>query len=184
LDPKDLKIVSILSGDPDISQQEIAKQVNLSQPAVGMRIKKLKEHGVVSEQFGLDLHKAGIYLEKIDLIAKNIKDILKKFESCPLLFNGLITSGKNNLCLLLTAEDLSSLQSIITRHLKNNPDVERVEESIVITTSKRILYPIDYIDKGTSERPCRSSCTTCSFYRSQDCLGCPATESYRGNIWK
>ena len=43
LDDKDRKIISLLHDNQEISQEEIAKIVHLSQPSVAMRIKKLKE---------------------------------------------------------------------------------------------------------------------------------------------
>ena len=41
LDEKDRKIITLLHDNQDISQDEIAKIVRLSQPSVAMRIKKL-----------------------------------------------------------------------------------------------------------------------------------------------
>ena len=43
LDEKDRKIITLLHDEQEISQDEIARIVNLSQPSVAIRIKKLKE---------------------------------------------------------------------------------------------------------------------------------------------
>jgi len=184
LDSKDMQIVSLLSVNPDVSQEEIASKVRLSQPAIGMRIKKLKALGILSKQWGLNLQKAGLYLGKVDIAAKSIKDVLKRFERCPFFLNGFITSGRNNLCLLLIGEDLSSLQSMIDHHLRENSAVERVEDCIIISASKKILYLMGYTGEKASAGPCGSSCETCPCYRSGDCLGCPASTSYRGKLWR
>ena len=45
IDQKDRKIITLLHDNQEISQEEIAKLVHLSQPSVAMRIKKLKERG-------------------------------------------------------------------------------------------------------------------------------------------
>ncbi|MBN1861231.1 MAG: winged helix-turn-helix transcriptional regulator, partial [Candidatus Thermoplasmatota archaeon] len=47
LDEKDRKIISLLHDNHEISQEEIAKKVKLSQPSVAMRIKRLKERGIL-----------------------------------------------------------------------------------------------------------------------------------------
>ena len=47
LDDRDNSILSMLLKDPNVSQEEIAKKIKLSQPSVGARIKKLKEKGVL-----------------------------------------------------------------------------------------------------------------------------------------
>ena len=57
LDQKDRKIITLLHDDQEISQEEIAKIVNLSQPSVAMRIKKLKERGIIDHIIGVNLNK-------------------------------------------------------------------------------------------------------------------------------
>jgi len=42
LDQKDRKIIALLHDNQEISQEEIARQIHLSQSSVAMRIKKLK----------------------------------------------------------------------------------------------------------------------------------------------
>ena len=55
LDEKDRKIINLLHENQDICQEEIAKKINLSQPSVAMRIKKLKEKGVLDQIIGFNL---------------------------------------------------------------------------------------------------------------------------------
>lgn len=47
IDEKDIQIISRLSKDSRLSTYEIAKEVNLSADAIGIRIKKLKEKGLI-----------------------------------------------------------------------------------------------------------------------------------------
>ena len=49
LDEKDRKIITLLHDNQEISQEEISKNIHLSQPSVAMRIKKLKENGIIDE---------------------------------------------------------------------------------------------------------------------------------------
>jgi len=46
MDDIDRKIVSLLEKDPEISQNKIAQEVGISQPSVGVRIRKLKKRGI------------------------------------------------------------------------------------------------------------------------------------------
>jgi len=62
LDQKDRKIITLLHDNQEISQDEIAKIVHLSQPSVAMRIKKLKEKGIMNHIMGVNLNKVGIYV--------------------------------------------------------------------------------------------------------------------------
>ena len=60
LDPLDLKILSILQSHGRSHLAEIAKEVDLSSPAVMERVKKLESHGVIKGyQAVLDAKKVG-----------------------------------------------------------------------------------------------------------------------------
>jgi Lrp/AsnC family transcriptional regulator, leucine-responsive regulatory protein len=48
LDPTDLAILSILQGEGRLGVTEIGRRVNLSQPAVSARIKRLERAGVIT----------------------------------------------------------------------------------------------------------------------------------------
>ena len=41
MDDKDRELISLLEENPELSQREIADNLGLSQPSVGMRLKKL-----------------------------------------------------------------------------------------------------------------------------------------------
>ena len=60
IDKKDRVIISMYAENPDTSQEEIAKVINLSQPSVAMRIKKLKENGAIETQTGINPLKMGL----------------------------------------------------------------------------------------------------------------------------
>ena len=100
LDEKDRKIITLLHDDQEISQDEIAKIVHLSQPSVAMRIKKLKERGIVDHIVGINLNKVGIYVAIVTVRTINTTKILNMFRDCPFFLNGFVISGKENLMLL------------------------------------------------------------------------------------
>jgi DNA-binding Lrp family transcriptional regulator len=109
LDEKDRKIISLLHDNHEISQEEIAKKVKLSQPSVAMRIKRLKERGILEIVTGVNLNKVGMYLAKVMVRTTNTTKILNMFRGCPFFLNGFIVSGDQKLMLLFAGEDLSSL---------------------------------------------------------------------------
>lgn len=183
LDSKDMRIISMLSSNPDISQEDIAMELKISQPAVCMRIRRLKQLGVLYNQYGMNVRKAGLYISKVELFAKDLKSVLRKFQHCPFLLNGFITTGKNNLCLFLVCEDLSSIQCIIEHHLKKDPNIEKVENCIIISSFKDVFYPLRAFVKKSLTSPCGSICDGCAYYKSGECIGCPATPSYKGKLW-
>jgi len=90
LDEKDKMILEVLEENPEMSQNEIAKIVGLSQPSVGARIKKMKELGIINHAYGINLKNPGLYILKVDIKCRQPRELLKLFEGCPFFLNGFI----------------------------------------------------------------------------------------------
>ena len=181
LDSKDLKIISLYSEDPEISQEEIAEKLHISQPAVAARVKKLKRMGALEHKVGINPLKVGLHVAKVDVSTINVNKVLNKFRNCPYFLNGFVTTGKNNLCLLFMAEDLSTLEAIVDNHLRIDEDVRDVEFNIVVSAVKGIIAPIKIYDKPEERPPCGSAimCSDCPSFKDGSCAGCPALGHHR-----
>ena len=186
LDKRDREILSLLEKYPEMSQSDMAEKLKISQPSVSARIHKLKQKGALSHVVGMNLKKVELYMAKVDVVANNTSSVLDIFKECPYFLNGLIVSGRNNLCLFFVGEDISTLEAIVDGHLRGNPLVKSAELSIVITTMKDFVMPIKMNFDFSSTPPCGNGCNCkdCSHHISNRCLGCPVTNSYNGKIWK
>lgn len=182
LDEKDRKIISLLEDNPQMSQSEIAKEVNLSQPSVGVRIRKLTEKGAVHYMVGMNFRTVGLNLAKVDVTARDTPYLLEIFEGCPFFLNGLITSGEHNLCMFFMGEDVATLEAIIDRHLRSNAMVTDVNFDVVVAPVKDFVFPVKLdIEDKTCE--IEVNCEECAYYHSDRCLGCPITPWYKGKFW-
>ncbi|MGB8216663.1 MAG: Lrp/AsnC family transcriptional regulator [Candidatus Methanoperedens sp.] len=186
LDKRDRKILSLLELNPEMSQNDMAEKLKISQPSVSARVHKLKQKGALSHVVGMNLKKVNLYMAKVDVIANNTSSVLEIFKDCPYFLNGLIVSGKYNLCLFFIGEDIATLEAIVDGHLRSNPLVKGAEVSIVITTMKDLVMPVKMSFDISSTPPCGNGCNCkeCAHHISNRCLGCPVTNSYSGNIWK
>lgn len=186
LDKRDREILSILEKYPEMSQSEMAEKLKISQPSVSARIYKLKRKGALSHVVGMNLKKVGLYMAKVDVIANNTSSVLDIFKDCPYFLNGLIVSGKHNLCLFFIGEDIATLEAIVDGHLRSNPLVRGAEVSIVIATMKDLVMPIKMNFDLSDKPPCGNGCNCedCAHHITNRCLGCPVTNSYNGKIWK
>ena len=180
LDEKDRKILTLLHNDQEISQDEIAKIVHLSQPSVAMRVKKLKEKGIIDEIIGVNLNKVGVYVAIVLVRTTNTTKILNLFRNCPFFLNGFIVSGKDNLMLLFVGEDLASLESMIDERLRTDEDVQGADFNIMISTTKDFVMPIKMIERPLIKPPCGIDHKECQAYHENRCFGCPATNRYKG----
>ncbi len=186
LDKRDREILSLLELNPEMSQNDMAEKLKISQPSVSARVHKLKQKGALSHVVGMNLKKVNLYMAKVDVIANNTSSVLEIFKDCPYFLNGLIVSGKYNLCLFFIGEDIATLEAIVDGHLRSNPLVKGAEVSIVITTMKDLVMPVKMSFGTSSTPPCGNGCNCkeCAHHISDRCLGCPVTNSYNGNIWK
>ena len=183
LDEKDRKIITLLHDNQEISQDEIAKIVHLSQPSVAMRIKKLKEKGIIDHIVGVNLNKVGIYVAIVSVRTVNTTKILNMFRDCPFFLNGFVVSGKENLMLLFAGEDLASLESMIDSRIRPSKDVQSADFNIMISSIKDFVMPIKLIERPLNKPPCGVDYKECQAYHENRCFGCPATSRYKGVFW-
>ncbi len=186
LDKKDREILALLEKNPEMSQSDMAERLRISQPSVSARIHKLKQKGAMAHVVGMNLKKANLYMAKVDAIASNTSSVLDIFKDCPYFLNGLIVSGRHNLCLFFVGEDIATLEAIVDGHLRNNPLIRSAEVSIVITPMKDLIMPVRMNFDSSEIPPCGHACDCkeCPHHISNRCLGCPVTNSYNGKIWK
>lgn len=158
LDDRDNGILSLVQRNPNISQEEVAKKIKISQPSVGARIRKLQKKGILSSINGVNFRVVDLSLAKVDINATDTTAIINEFKDCPFFINALITSGRHNLCLLFTATDLKRLEGIVNYHLRGNPKVKDVELNIVISTAKDFILPLNIDYENKRQVCCEQEC--------------------------
>jgi len=162
LDERDNTILSLVSRNPKISQEDIAKKIKLSQPSVGARIRKLQQKGILHNINGVNFKMVDLNLAKIDVHSTDTNAIINEFRDCPFFINALVTSGKYNLCLLFMATDLKRLEGIVNHHLRGNPKVKEIEMNIVISTAKDFVLPLNIDYDNKEQIGCKQDCKNCS----------------------
>lgn len=176
-------IVSLFEADPDVSQAEIADQVGLSQPTVGARIARLKQSGVISTVAGMNWMKVGLRMAKADVTTKDSVRLIGRFKACPYFSNGLVVSGRENLCMYFIAEDVATIEAIVDKHIRSDPAVTDVDLGIVITAVNDMVHPVRLSVEKSGLTPCGHDCALCAYFTTGRCLGCAASKSYRGSFW-
>lgn len=162
IDDKDGRLLSLVMKDPSVSQQELAKALDLSQPSVNARLRKLKERGILVQVAGLDVKSAGVSLARVDFTCSDADEVLSILKQCSFFVNGFVMSGTRNVSVFLVGEDLRKVEHIVNRYLRLSPKVSGIEISVVVNTAKEFVCSVD-IDKEHSE-PCAdpASCKDCA----------------------
>ena len=166
IDETNRNIISLLVEDPSISQSEIARRLEMSQPAIHARMKQLRNSEIIAHVVGINLKNAKLYIAKVEMTAKDPWKVLDYFENCPMYLNGLITSGRHNLCLFFVSEKLQAIESCINHHIRRNPNVVDVEFNVVITPAKDLIVPVRLWNEKRGKSPCGKRCTEQPCYLS------------------
>lgn len=163
LDMRDDLIIQMLQKNPNVSQEEIAKQVKLSQPSVWARIRNLKKKGVISHAVGINFKHVDLSLAKVDVSATDTGKIIDEFTDCPYFINALITSGKFNICLFFAGTDLKNVEGIVNYHLRGNPLVKEIELNFVISTARDFVMPLNIDHEKNNHIMCKNKkqCKMC-----------------------
>lgn len=161
LDERDNIIITMLQNNPNVSQDDIAKKVKLSQPSVGARIRKLQEKGILHTINGVNMKVVDLFLAKVDVKATDTKALIDEFKDCPFFLNALVMSGSFNLCFLFVATDLKRLEGIVNHHLRGNSKIQDIEMNIVISTAKDFVMPLNVDYENTKQMSCSQDCDHC-----------------------
>ncbi len=139
-DKKDIKILDILQADGRSTASDIAKKVDLSIPAVGERIKKLTEKGLI-KQFSaiLDHKQIGLDLTAFVFIISEHSDHYNEFvektkETKAIVECHSITGGGSHI-LKVRVKNSQALEDFLYE-IQNWPGVSRTQSNVVLSTHK------------------------------------------------
>ena len=139
-DKKDIQILEILEVDGRSTASDIAKEVDLSIPAVGERIKKLTEKGLI-KQFSaiLDHKQIGLDLTAFVFIISEHSDHYNEFiekakETKAIAECHSITGGGSHI-LKVRVKNSQSLEDFLYE-IQNWPGVSRTQSNVVLSTHK------------------------------------------------
>ena len=145
MDTVDSKILEILNEDGRASASMIADKVDLSVPAVGDRIKKLQESGIIrgfkpiidSNKIGLDV---SAFITVYSESSKNFEKVVLNASKNPNVMKCYTTTGDGSHLLLVKVENTNSLEKLL-RTVQEWPGVTRTQTQIVLSS---------YIEKESS----------------------------------
>lgn len=152
IDDKDVKILSFYIENPEISQNEIAVKLKLSQPSVFVRIQKLKKKGLLDFKVGIDISKTNLFLCRVDITSKNPSALLEEMRRCPFFVNGFVMSGLHNVSLMLVHEDMKKIDDIVNTHLRTLNSVSNIEVNIIVSSVKDCTFQLDLSRELTGEK--------------------------------
>ena len=159
LDDIDREIINLIQSKPTITHTEISKNVDRSQPTVGLRIKKLEEIGVLQYQAGVNVRVADLIFARVEIQTNKPEKIIEIVKKCPFMLNAFRVSGNSNLSVLIANSRLEHLDKIINCHFRNNPDVLTVHMDVITEVVKDFVLPFDMTCENDCECGLDVNCT-------------------------
>ncbi len=162
LDDTDRQIITLLQENHKISHSQIAEKIRVSQPTVGIRIKKLIKKGILKIQPGINFKKIDLFLAIVKIISNNPNDIINMARFCPFMLNAFrLSGGDHDVFVFLVSSKLEKLYNIVDYHFRNNPEVKTVSLEVVTEIAKDFILPIDLKSEElipSSEKGCGEKC--------------------------
>jgi len=141
MDNLDYRILDMLQRDGRATQLEIARAINLSQPATAERIRKLEDRGVITgytarvdaTKLGKDITAfIGVTIEH----PKYFENFAQKVMQLPEILEAHRVAGQDSYILKVKTSTTKSLDQLLVETLRTIDGVTRTHTTIVLTSIK------------------------------------------------
>ena len=144
LDETDRALLRLLQQDADQSAASLVKNLDMSQPAIWRRIKRLKEEGVIKGvALNLNREKLGLGVTVflgIKLAAKgrvSLEDFERAVKAIPEVQQIEHVLGLYDYRLRVVARDISDFERVLRRRIMTLPGVGDLEANVLLSEEKR-----------------------------------------------
>jgi len=189
MDDVDRKLIARLQIDGRTTFEELGHITGYTSMGAKKRVGRLLESGAIKVSALLSPKHLGlcpaIVLMETDG-PEAMQRLLRRFEDCPRVVHIFTTIGGYNMIALVVAENQSTLESISMEKcsLRSERGIRRSEFYPIRDIHYSPFVPVrEYLARrDLSTPPCNVDCRSCRRYKSKECVGCPATEYYRGPL--
>ena len=189
MDEIDRKIISQLQADGRTTLKELSKITGFTSMGTKKRLERLLKKGTIKVSALINPSTLGLYPAIVMLemeSAEAMQNLLDRFEECPRVIQIFKTIGGYNLMAFVVAETIETLESISMEKcsLRCSKGIRRSEFYPVSETyfSPFLQIRENLAHKEKKVTPCNVDCDPCNRYETQKCVGCPATNHYKGTL--
>jgi len=153
LDYIDLKIISELQNNGDLSNLDLAARVGLSPSPCLRRVKLLQEAGVLKKKVTLvDAQKIGLDVSvfvQVTLerqIDENLTSFEAEIEKCPEVVECYLMTGESDYLLRVVVPDLQAYELFLKESLTRFPSVLNIKSSFALNQVKySTAFPLNHL---------------------------------------
>jgi Lrp/AsnC family leucine-responsive transcriptional regulator len=130
LDHVDRRLLALLAADARVSQRKLGRELNMSAPAVGVRLARLERAGVIRNYtVDVDWSAAGYPLLAYLAITAtaNLGGVLRAVHAIPEVEDVAVVAGSMDLLARVRLRDHAHLRTLMFQQLWKIPGVQRTE---------------------------------------------------------
>lgn len=155
LDRFDRQLLNLVQQDSAQTAERLAEQVGLSPSAIQRRLKRLREQGVILRDIAVvDPRAVGrptffvasleVERERPELLAQLRDWIARRTE----IQQAFYVTGETDFVIVVTARDTEAFDTLMSRLVKENPNVRRFTTNVVLGLLKQgLTIPVPEDDK-------------------------------------
>ncbi len=143
LDTTDLRILSVLQVNSDLSTSDLAEKVGISQSPCWRRVQRLKREGYVLRTVAhLDRKKLGLNAQifaRIKLSAHgrtHLTDFAKAVQGFPEVLECYVLMGEVDFILRIVTRDVDAYEKFFFEHLSRLPGIQEINSTIALSEIK------------------------------------------------
>jgi DNA-binding Lrp family transcriptional regulator len=145
IDADDKRIMKFLQQDPEMTHTSIGHAIGKSQPAVGMRIQKLKDKHVFLCVKGVNFRLAEKFsMLQLSIVSLDVNRTLEKLRNCPDILAGFKVTGGKSIVAYIAGHSIEKLNSLIDTCIRKDPDICEVETTNIIREERDFILPYDF----------------------------------------
>ncbi len=184
MDRVDLTIIEELRKNGRLSLSALGRKIGMSHVAIRRRLKKLIESKVMRVSSELNVKILGFKLATLMMEVETYEKLVELADTyikCPRTLMIIHSLGRRNLIAIIWAENNDTLRSILDSCSIRTREMVRKSEVSVGDVLHPEYLPLQIISSGKLKiAPCGLDCNKCRRYQEDKCLGCPATQRYKG----
>lgn len=150
LDPVDLQILKILQADGRITNAELAKKIDLSQPSALQRVRTLEKSGYIKKYAALlDAERLGLKITVWAMISLSlhqdqpIERFRKSMQEISEVLECYHVSGEFDFLLKIMVPDIRAYESLVREKFSRIKGIQQIKSSFVLASPKQThILPI------------------------------------------
>ena len=180
-------IINSLSKIGKINYSKLGKKLNISHVSIKNRYENLINKKMIKPRFLLNCSLLGFSLGclLLEIDSNGYEQLSKIYSKCPRIIYFFNIIGEYNCLLLFYAENLETLETMLKScMLYNLKGVRKSNIMIFGKNNKDIYLPLNFelLNNNNDNTPCETCCKDCRAFMEEKCIGCPASNFYKGPL--